>query len=211
MDIQKAYDAWSDQYDGNENKTRDLEAVALRNVLNRFSFSSCLEMGCGTGKNTEWFVTQCDRILAVDLSAEMMAKAKEKVRSEKVEFILADMSSEWNFTNKKFELISFSLVLEHIENLHFIFREAAKALSPGGYVYVGELHPFKQYTGTKARFETENGTQVLTCFDHHISDFTDAAFSAGFEIELLKEFFDEEEKFPRILVLVFKKSAPQTS
>jgi hypothetical protein len=30
MDISNAYNSWSSQYDTNENKTRDLEALALK-------------------------------------------------------------------------------------------------------------------------------------------------------------------------------------
>lgn len=32
-DIQKAYDLWSGQYDTNDNKTRDLEAMSLRTIF----------------------------------------------------------------------------------------------------------------------------------------------------------------------------------
>ncbi len=42
-------------------------------------------------------------------------------------------------------------------------------------MYIGELHPFKQYAGSKARFNTEAGEQVVNCYNHHITDFTDAA------------------------------------
>ena len=54
MNVQEAYDNWADQYDSNMNKTRDLEAVALRETLAYIPFDTCLEIGCGTGKNTEW-------------------------------------------------------------------------------------------------------------------------------------------------------------
>jgi hypothetical protein len=30
MNTQQAYNSWSEQYDTNENKTRDLEAISLR-------------------------------------------------------------------------------------------------------------------------------------------------------------------------------------
>ena len=77
----------------------------------------------------------------------------------------------------------------------------------GSYVYVDELHPFKQYTGTKARFETAQGLQIVPCFNHNISDFTQAAKSFGFEIIAVNEYFDENNRanIPRILTLVFRK------
>ena len=207
MNTKKAYDNWSAQYDTNINKTRDLEAIALRNTLANITFNSCLEIGCGTGKNTEWFISKANKIVAVDLSDEMLAKAKEKINADKVNFIQADITQEWSFVKTKFELISFSLVLEHIENLDAVFNEVSKAVTNGGYVYIGELHPFKQYAGSKARFNTDEGEQVLTCFNHNISDFIKAAKNNGFEITELNEYFDEDDMttIPRILTMLFRK------
>ncbi len=34
---------------------------------------------------------------------------------------------------------------------------------------------FVPYTGTKARFTTEEGTQIVSCFNHHIFEFIHAA------------------------------------
>ncbi|HMF72569.1 MAG TPA: hypothetical protein VK616_13920, partial [Flavitalea sp.] len=56
MDAKQAYDFWSSLYDSNKNNTRDLEAIALRETLAAIPFDSCLEIGCGTGKNTKWLL-----------------------------------------------------------------------------------------------------------------------------------------------------------
>lgn len=207
MDVQKAYDVWAEQYDTNENKTRDLEAIALRATLKDIAFDACLEIGCGTGKNTAWLLTKAAHITAVDLSDEMLAKAKEKISNEKVQFHQADITQDWTFADRLFDLITFSLVLEHIEDLDAVFEKLAQAAAPNGYVYVGELHPFKQYAGSKARFETEEGTQIITCFNHHVSDFTNAAQKNGFKIVHVAEWFDEGDRtsMPRILTLLFQK------
>jgi ubiquinone/menaquinone biosynthesis C-methylase UbiE len=208
MNTKQAYNLWSKQYDTNANKTRDLEAKALRETLDNISFENCLEIGCGTGKNTEWIIQKAKHITAVDLSEEMIAKAEEKINSSTVRFLIADITHEWKFGKDKFDLISFSLVLEHIENLDHIFRETSKVLLPGGHVYIGELHPYKQYLGTKARFETEEGLQILDCYNHNISDFLSSAGKYGFDLKNLNEFWDDEEKdlVPRVLVLVLEKN-----
>ena len=155
MDVEESYNNWADQYDTNLNKTRDLEAFALKECLANISFESCLEVGCGTGKNTAWLLTKAQHITAIDLSVEMLSKAKEKIVSEKVNFIQTDINQPWTFTNKQFDVITFSLVLEHIEDIESVFRKASQKIKKGGYLYLGELHPFKQYAGSKARFETE--------------------------------------------------------
>jgi ubiquinone/menaquinone biosynthesis C-methylase UbiE len=207
MKPQQAYNSWASQYDSNKNKTRDLEAKALREVLSTISFDSCLEIGCGTGKNTEWLLQKTEWITAVDLSEEMLSRAREKVQSAKVEFVQADINTDWTFTEKKFDLVSFSLVLEHIKNLDHIFQEAQRKLLEGDYLYIGELHPFKQYTGSKARFETGEGLQVVECYNHHISEFTQSAEKHGLRLLQLREWFDNDDRssIPRILTLLFQK------
>ncbi|MFZ2785196.1 MAG: class I SAM-dependent methyltransferase [Sediminibacterium sp.] len=207
MNVQEAYDQWSGQYDTNQNKTRDLEALSLRQTLSGLRCKRILEIGCGTGKNTAWLQTITDEILAVDLSDKMLAVAKNKITSEQVQFQQADITQNWDFATGTFDLITFSLVLEHISDLQAVLHKAYRVLEPGGKAYIGELHPFKQYNGTKARFDTAQGIQVVTCFNHHISDFTSSAKQAGFEIELINEYFDDNDRqgIPRILILVLRK------
>jgi predicted TPR repeat methyltransferase len=208
METQQAYNQWAAQYDTNKNRTRDMEALALRQTLSAIPFSKVLEIGCGTGKNTIWFAEKAQQVTAIDLSEEMLTKAKEKVNADNVTFKQADITTEWNFTKGFYDLVSFSLVLEHIDNLDHIFKQVAAALDNGGHAYAGELHPFKQYNGTKARFETEEGLQIVQCFNHHVSDFTNAAKNNGLAIVNLQEYFDDDDKngLPRILALLFKKT-----
>lgn len=207
MDTRRAYNIWASQYDTNINKTRDLEALALRTTLSQISFETCLEIGCGTGKNTEWLMEKAKSVTAVDLSDEMLAKAKNKIASGKVQFIRADITEPWTFCKGLYDLISFSLVLEHIENLVPVFERASQSLNSGGHVYIGELHPFKQYLGSKARFETEEGLHIVNCFNHSISDFIQAAKKYGLQPVDLNEYFDEEDKtgIPRVLTVLLKK------
>lgn len=208
MNTRKAYNEWAEIYDTNQNKTRDLEAIALKETLQSLIFDTCLEIGCGTGNNTLWLASRAKQVNAVDFSEEMLAKARKKNFSDKVIFHQADITLPWDFDPNQFDLVSFSLVLEHIENLDFIFSQAARVNVKGGYCYIGELHPFRQYLGTKARFETQNGTQVLTCYIHNVSDFVLAAKNHEFEIAGLNEFTHPGDKnsVPRILALLFKKT-----
>ena len=208
MEVKQAYNIWADQYDTNSNKTRDLEAIALRTFLPEIEFNYCLEIGCGTGKNTEYLITKAKQISAVDFSHEMLNKARLKIKAGNVEFIQADITNDWNFLSHPYDLVIFSLVLEHIENLDEIFKKVSKVINPNGFVYVGELHPFKQYTGTKARFDTADGQQMVTCFNHNLSDFTKSAKLHGFEIMDIAEYFDNNDNtnIPRILSLLFKKN-----
>jgi len=207
MNVKEAYQEWSEQYDTNENKTRDLEAVALRSVLSSIHFDKVLEFGCGTGKNTVWFEQNAKEILSADFSEAMIAKAAEKIKSSKVQFAVTDINEPWDFSKEKFDLVSFSLVLEHIQNIEAVFNKINQVTESGAFVYIGELHPFKQYAGSKARYTTPEGEQIVTCYTHNISEFITAANKYNFSLMDLEEWFDDNDRsqIPRILTLLFKK------
>ena len=206
-EIRLSYNQWSEIYDTNVNRTRDLEGTAIREVLKGLQVGCSLEVGCGTGKNTLFLQHISSSHLAVDLSEAMLQQAISKVNAEHVHFLQADITLEWDFLPGKFDLVVFSLVLEHIENLKDVFRKLGDFVSPQGHVYIGELHPFKQYAGSKARYEENGVVKELVTYTHHVSDFTEAAQDAGFELTGLKEYFDQDDRqtLPRILTLLFRK------
>ncbi len=211
MSIANAYNAWSDSYDTNENKTRDLDQIVTQKTLSRYDFQQVLELGCGTGKNTLWLLGKAEKLIAVDISEGMLRKAKEKINSPSVTFLQADLTRPWPSLIPTVDLISCNLTLEHIADLGFIFQQAGEKLIDEGLFFICELHPFKQYLGSKARFDTENGVQELEVYPHHVSEYLQKAATHGFALVELKEWFDEAPipEIPRLLAMVFRKSNPK--
>ena len=207
MTIDDAYNSWADNYDAVENKTRDLEKIVAKQTLDKYNYTTVVELGCGTGKNTEWLAEKANLIIGLDFSSEMLLKAKNKIKSDKVQFQQADLTLPWDIKDNYADLISCSLTLEHISDLNFIFSEGFKKLKPEGKFFICELHPFKQYSGSKAKFEKENGIMELEVYTHHVSEYINAATSNGFKISELKEWFDNDDKtdIPRLISFVFEK------
>jgi malonyl-CoA O-methyltransferase len=205
MSTQALYDEWSATYDTVDNPTRDLEQRACREILSNVQFDSVLELGGGTGKNTVWLAESTEKIISVELSEQMQSIAKEKVRAANVEFRSGDIRGDWTFVEEKVDLITCSLILEHIEYLKPVFEKAAMTLNSSGNFYICELHPFKQYAGSKARFEIDGETKVLDCYQHHITDYTSAAVAAGFELARIDEWFDNDDRsqIPRLISFLF--------
>ncbi|MCF6224668.1 MAG: class I SAM-dependent methyltransferase [Flavobacteriaceae bacterium] len=162
-------------------------------------------MGCGTGKNTIFLLKTAKKIIGLDFSQEMLNKAKVKVIDGRVEFRKSDLNKNWCVEDNLADLITCSLTLEHIKNLNFIFNEASRKLKPQGYFFICELHPFKQYTGSKARYESESKIVELETYTHHISDYISAAKANGFELKEVDEWFDDANKteIPRLISFVF--------
>ena len=207
MSIEKAYNLWASQYDSNLNLTRDLDKKCTIKTLKNLDFKNVLELGCGTGKNTEWLLNKAERIIGLDFSQEMLHKAKAKIFDKRVLFKKVDLTKDWEIENNFVDLITASLTLEHIENLDHIFLQANLKLKKNGLFFISELHPFKQYSGSKAKYETENGIKELEVYIHDISEYIDTAKNNGFKLIELKEWFDEssENEIPRLISFVFKK------
>ena len=207
MNIQKAYNEWSASYDRDENLTRDLDQQVLREALASLHVQSILELGCGTGKNTSFLVQIGRHVQALDFSEGMIAKAREKVRAENVKFSVADLTRKWPCEDESYQLIVCNLVLEHIEDLAFIFSEAFRVLQEKGRFLIHELHPFRQYQGKKARFKRDGETTEIPAFVHHISDFTNAASQQGFTLVKLDELWHaaDQNKPPRLFSFLFEK------
>jgi len=207
MSIEKAYNSWAGIYDSNDNKTRDLDKKATIETLSKFNFERVLELGCGTGKNTEWLLDKADQIIGLDFSQEMLDKASGKIKSNKVEFKKADINQNWDVADGFADLITCSLTLEHIDNLDHVFTQAYLKLKPNGRFFVSELHPFKQYSGSKARYETSNGIEELQVYTHHISEYLDCARKNELNLLELKEWFDDsdENEIPRLISFLFGK------
>jgi 2-polyprenyl-3-methyl-5-hydroxy-6-metoxy-1,4-benzoquinol methylase len=79
-------------------------------------------------------------------------------------FAVADLTQPWPAATNGADLMIGDLVLEHIEDLRPVFAQAAKALVPGGCLFISELHPFRQYQGTQANFQRDGKTTPIPAF-----------------------------------------------
>ena len=204
MDIRQSYNEWSSSYDSVLNKTRDLEFKVQESILTHMRFNHIIELGCGTGKNTLLLLKLCNYLTAVDFSEKMIHLAKLKLPPNRVEFILRDITKDW-VISKKADLISCSLILEHIEDIDSIFKKANMQLNSDGHLYIGELHPYKQNKGSKARFQ-KNGKEIeVNGFVHQVSDYLEVAKNNSFELLDIKEGIDDETDDVRIIAFLFRK------
>jgi len=132
-----------------------LDRKATIETLSKYDFENVLELGCGTGKNTEWLITKAKFVIGLDFSEEMLNKAKDKIQNDKVLFQRADLTKKWEVENSFADLITCSLTLEHIKNLDFIFNQAYQNLKAKGKFFICELHPARQYIGSKQNMKQQ--------------------------------------------------------
>ncbi|MBE2224128.1 MAG: class I SAM-dependent methyltransferase [Anaerolineae bacterium] len=206
MTVQSAYNQWASTYDTDDNLTRDLDAQVTKSALENVHCRAMLELGCGTGKNTLFLAQLADSVVALDFSPKMLAQAETKVTAAHVQFARADLTQKWPISDHSVDYIVCNLVLEHIEDLRFIFSEASRTLTEGGRFFISELHPFKQYLGGKANFSQGSRAIEIPAFIHHVSDFLAAALENELRLIDLGEWWHEHDQNqpPRLVTFLFE-------
>ena len=199
------YNAWAHQYDYDINPTRDLDKSVTIESLSNIDFFKVLELGCGSGKNTEWLITKADKLVGLDFSKNMLDQARKKVKTDKVTFINTDLNENWPVNDNSFDLATINLTLEHIETLDHIFNSLFMKLTQGGKCFVCELHPKKQLSGSKARFEKNGDEIALDVFYHSELEYIESAEKAGFSLIVKKEWYDNKKAVPRLISFLFEK------
>lgn len=214
-EIAAAYNEWAETYDTNQNRTRDLAGEVLRQVDLDLAGRNVIEVGCGTGRNTQWLASSeagSSDILALDFSEAMLARARALVVDRRVQFIKHDVRVAWPVVEASADVVIAMLVLEHVEHLEDFFAEAARALKADGKLFICELHPMRQLLGGQAQFTSaQTGErQLVQAFLHNTSDYVSAGLSSGFELVNLGEWRDADaalRDLPRLLSLMLRRRA----
>ena len=211
-DIAAAYNEWAETYDTDPNRTRDLAAAVLREVGLKLAGRKVIEVGCGTGRNTEWLAQQAGNIVGLDFSQEMLQRAQARVRGRDVRFVHHDVRNPWPLAHASADLVIAMLILEHVEDIKPMVSEAARALTAGGELFICELHPMRQLLGGQAQFHNARTGEHhrVPAFLHDVSDYVNAGLTQGFELANLGEWRDLEaptSSAPRLLTLLFRLPA----
>ncbi len=96
-----------------------------------------VEIGSGLGRNCLALAEHFDHVIGVDISPEMISRAKELVVDERVEFRLGEGADLSSVATGSADFVMSFTVFQHIPEAAVIqsyLREAARVLRPGGVV-----------------------------------------------------------------------------
>ena len=128
---------WWDTPAGKMRAERRKKMIFDSLALNSGPGKKCLELGCGTGNFTEYFADKGAKITAVDISPDLLEKAKKKIGNKKnVEFKTADIHN-LPFENNTFDYIFGVSVIHHLD-LPTAFKEISRVLKENGTVVFSE-------------------------------------------------------------------------
>ena len=96
--------------------------------------SLIVDVGCGTGRFSEPLAERFSaRVLGVDPSEQMLAVAREKTRSDRVEFRRSTAKS-LPFAPATADMVFMSMVFHHLQDAGAAVRECRRILRSGGHV-----------------------------------------------------------------------------
>lgn len=99
---------------------------------------NALEIGCGTGAFARLLAKRSRRVIALDLSAEMIRVARSRSSQfDNLDFQLADAMT-WNFPESQFDYICSIATLHHVQQRE-LFLKIKDALKPRGVLVVLDL------------------------------------------------------------------------
>lgn len=98
-----------------------------------------LEIGCGTGTFSRLLAGRAEKVLAIDLSPQMIRLARERSeRHPNIDFVVGDVMAR-QLADNRFDCIVTLTTLHHLPT-EILLRKIRKALKPGGVFVCLDLY-----------------------------------------------------------------------
>jgi len=145
------------------------ECIFIRKLFSKFSkndIKTILDIGCGTGTHAIFLAKKGYEITGIDISNDMLKKAKEKINNSKIKFFRKDMR---NFSfNKKFDAcICMFDVINYMTNNTDLKKTF---MNIGKHLKIGSLLIFDSWNGLavlrllpskRKRMVKKNGLKIV--------------------------------------------------
>ncbi|MGW3085800.1 class I SAM-dependent methyltransferase [Streptomyces sp. NPDC001108] len=185
LDAAAGYASWSTVYDSLPSSYIEVEEPVVAAILDGLAPGTALDAACGTGRQTRTLAARGHRVIGVDQSRHMIAKAREhtpdaEYRVGRLERLPVDDDSV--------DLAVCSLAMTHLPDLAPAVAELARVVRPGGRIVVTDLHPFVIALQGQCLFV--HGAEELAFVRNHVhlpSHYLDAFGRAGLRVRGCRE------------------------
>ncbi len=183
--VENTFDLYAANFDAHlEGKLQYTVPAALGTLLQETAgsghrFARAIDLGCGTGLSGRPFRDLAASLIGIDLSANMLARAKEKNIYDRL--IRQDITAFLEDCPEQFDLFIATDVFIYVGKLDRIFAAVSRSAAPGAcFVFSIERAEdeddyrlrssgrYAQSTGYINRLAAENDFTVVACRDHGI-------------------------------------------
>jgi ubiquinone/menaquinone biosynthesis C-methylase UbiE len=141
-------------------------------------------------------------VIGCDACEEMLSEAT-KCFSLRGRVALAD-AERIPFRGATADLVLCSVSLGYFHNIHGVFREFARALKPGGFVAVSDVHPDALASGWTRSFKLGEQRYELEHYHRSMQEVEGAASSAGLSPKICHQIYFGASELP-----VFQRSGKE--
>lgn len=146
--MDKSY--WNDKYWDKHLKEDDLENIEelwikkYEYIINKENNKKVLDLGCGIGQYTKYFVDNGYEVVATDISEKALNYLSNKLPSVKT--VLQDMTNKFDFEDNQFDIVFANLSIHFfsIEETLKLLDEIYRILKPNGY-FIGSVNSTSAY------------------------------------------------------------------
>lgn len=133
------------------------EWSTLKKLLPEFTNKDVLDLGCGYGWHDRYAIENgAKAVIGVDLSEKMLNVAKKKTESNKITYLLDDIS-KINFKNNQFDIVLSSLAIHYVESFDDLIVKISKYLKTDGKFIFSVEHPIFTAQGSEEWDYDKNG------------------------------------------------------
>ncbi|WP_370969378.1 class I SAM-dependent methyltransferase [Amycolatopsis sp. cg9] len=175
LDTVPGYDLWAGTYDDPANAAFALDEPWLEELAGHPG--DTLDAACGTGRYAAILAARGHRVIGVDSSPGMLARARERVPT--ADFRLGDLTA-LPVADASVDLVTCGLALTHVGDLGPVLAEFARVLRPGGRAVLCDVHPESVARGSIPSLRGPDGRPGrLASHRHLVGDYLRAALAAG--------------------------------
>jgi SAM-dependent methyltransferase len=170
ISVRDGYAIWAASYDGEDNPLFGPEEAAVRPLLDALPVGRIADVASGTGRHTAHRADRGHEVIALDLSAEMLAHGNGwRVQADLRCLPLPDASVDAAIC---------TLALTHLSDLGPAFAELARVVRQGGTIITSDIHVLSLYLGGVAQADGRR----LPATRYLASDYVRSAIAAGLEV-----------------------------
>ena len=137
------YDRWAPSYDDRDPSTW-LDEPFLLTHLQPFPGCRILDVGCGTGRYIRQLTPSAYRIIAIDLSRNMLARTRQQTGGRTDVCLVQASGSLLPFQPGSFDRLMSGLVIDHMASVQGLISEMSAVLTIHGRAVLAAIHPEMQ-------------------------------------------------------------------
>ena len=182
----EGYDRWAASYDDRDPSTW-LDEPFLLTHLRPFPQCRILDLGCGTGRYLRRLTASAYRITGVDLSRNMLARAREQIADRTDLRLVQASASSLPFRHESFDRVMSGLILDHVASPERLFDVVSAVLRTSGKAVMAAVHPeMQRITGSDIEVSRDDQLHIRGHV-HEVEELLAAARKAGLTVTAMEE------------------------